>query len=290
MSIYSEMSKPAVHARIHEALDELLGQKDVLYREFPWRTTKDPWRILVSEIMLQQTQTNRVVPKYNEWFEKLPDVGSCASASKTEILALWSGLGYNSRALRLQQCARCILEKHEGRVPDTLAELKALPGIGDYTSGAVAAFAFGKASVFLETNIRTAVVYWLSKDGDFKADEAGIADGLLSDFLTALMRKAMDRRVPVRDFYYALMDFGAYIKKNHGNLSAYCKNYSRQSAFAGSVRQVRGAVIKAITKDGRASKRAMTALYGPDRTEQAVSGLVAEGVVSIAGDCITLSD
>ncbi len=290
MSISSEMSKPAFQAETSGALQELLEKKDELYREFPWRVTMDPWRILVSEVMLQQTQTSRVVPKYNEWFQTLPDLGACASASNAAVLALWSGLGYNSRALRLKQCALAIVERHEGMVPRTLAELRALPGIGAYTSGAVAAFAFDKASVFLETNIRTAIVYWLSKNGDFKADDAGVTDSVLEDFLNGLLRRAVDNTIPVREFYYALMDFGAYIKKSHGNLSAFCKTYSRQSAFPGSVRQVRGAIIKTITKEGSASKRAMALLYGQEKTDLALNGLVAEGIVLAAGDCITLSE
>lgn len=290
MSISSEMNESASLSAVPGALEELLAHKDALYREFPWRLTGDPWRILVSEIMLQQTQTNRVVPKYNEWFIKLPDVGACASASKSDVLKLWSGLGYNSRALRLQQCARVILEVHNGVVPGTSGELIKLPGIGTYTSGAILAFAFDKASVFLETNIRTAIVYWLTKDGDFKADTNGITDKTLRVYLSELLRRALDSGISVRSFYYALMDFGSYIKKRDGNLSAFCKTYSKQSSFSGSVRQVRGAIIKTITQKGSASRLEMSTLYGLERTSLAITGLVAEGIVLTAGDRITLSE
>src|SRR5574344_374343 len=124
------------------------------YRDFPWRNTVDPYEILVSEVMLQQTQTERVVPKYVEWLAAFPTVQSLAKASLTEVLTHWSGLGYNRRARFLQQAAQIVVQKYAGKFPTDAILIDELPGVGEYTAKAFAGFAVGAKEVFIESNIR----------------------------------------------------------------------------------------------------------------------------------------
>lgn len=123
-------------------------------RDLPWRTTRDPYRILVSEVMLQQTQVDRVLPKYHAFLAAFPTIEALAAAPTAEVIRLWAGLGYNRRAVNLQRTARAILSEHGGQFPRTVAELRQLPGIGPYTAGAVACFAFEQDVAFMDTNIR----------------------------------------------------------------------------------------------------------------------------------------
>lgn len=123
-------------------------------RDLPWRRTRDPYHILVAEVMLQQTQVERVIPKYHAFLAAFPTLEALATASTGEVIRLWAGLGYNRRAVNLQRAARAVLEEHGGRFPQELAALRRLPGVGPYTAGAVACFAFEQDVAFLDTNIR----------------------------------------------------------------------------------------------------------------------------------------
>lgn len=129
-------------------------------RHFPWRETADPYAIMVSEFMLQQTQTARVVPKYEAWLLRFPTVQSVADATLSDVLSLWSGLGYNRRAKFLYEACKTIRAEHGGALPRDAERLDALPGIGAYTARAIAAFAFNAAEVFIETNIRSAFIHF----------------------------------------------------------------------------------------------------------------------------------
>lgn len=175
-------------------------------RDFPWRHTVNPYEILVSEIMLQQTQTERVLPKYLAWLKRFPDVQTLAAAPLADVLALWSGLGYNRRARFLQQACRLISERiaKGGTFPDTADELDALPGIGPYTARAVCTFAFNKPEVFIETNIRSVYIFF------FFPDAAGLE--VKDSDLLYFIEKTLYRENP-RLWYYALMDYGAALKK-----------------------------------------------------------------------------
>jgi A/G-specific adenine glycosylase len=126
-------------------------------RDLPWRRTRDPYCILVSEIMLQQTQVDRVIPRYHAFLERFPTLEALAAAPLSDVIREWAGLGYNRRAVNLQRAARAVLETHGGRFPRDVAALRALPGIGAYTSGAVACFAFEQDVAFMDTNIRRVV-------------------------------------------------------------------------------------------------------------------------------------
>lgn len=132
----------------------LLGWFDVHARDLPWRRTRDPYAILVSEVMLQQTQVDRVIPYYERWLAQYPDVAALAAAPTADVITAWAGLGYNRRAVNLQRTARFVVVERGGHFPDTVADLLALPGVGPYTAGAIAAFAFEQDVAFIDTNMR----------------------------------------------------------------------------------------------------------------------------------------
>lgn len=203
--------------------------------ELPWRKTTDPYRILVSEIMLQQTQVDRVIPKYIAFLERFPTVVSLAEASVAEVLTLWSGLGYNRRALNLKKAAELIFSLNKGMFPKTHKELLVLPGIGFYTASAVMAFAYNEKSNCIETNIRTVFIH------HFFNKETAVADQDIQMML--------EKTLPEKDFriwYWALMDYGAYLKKTVGNISQQSKLYSKQKPFKTSDRYIRGQILKSL--------------------------------------------
>jgi A/G-specific adenine glycosylase len=214
-------------------------------RKFPWRNRAGPWGILVSEFMLQQTQTERVLPYWTRWMELWPGPKDLAEASLQEALREWSGLGYNRRCLFLKNCAAEIAGKHNGLVPETRGELEALPGIGPYTAGAIACFAYNQPVVFVETNIRAAVIHFFFPDRDEVRDSE----------IMPVLERVLDRKNP-REWYYALMDYGAALKKLTVNPGRRSAHYAKQSPFEGSFRQMRGRVVKTL------------ALEGPGKAEQ----------------------
>lgn len=206
-------------------------------RSFSWRSKITPYRIFISEVMLQQTQTSRVIFKFQQWIEKFPDFATLAQASQHEVLATWQGLGYNSRGLRLARAAQIIMTKFGGSLPDTLEELESLPGIGPNTAGSISAFAFNKPVVFIETNIRTVFLHEFFKDQELVCDKE----------ILNLVAQTFDKN-NARDWYYALMDYGVYLKKELKINNKKSKQYVRQSKFIGSRRQVRGAIIRILSK------------------------------------------
>jgi A/G-specific adenine glycosylase len=206
--------------------------------DLPWRQTTDPYKILVSEIMLQQTQVPRVIEKYKEFLKAFPTVKKLAIASQSDVLKLWSGLGYNRRARFLHQCAKeiVILKKF----PVEVTELEKLPGIGHYTARAVATFAYNQPHVFIETNIRTVFVH------HFFPKKEQVPD---SDILI-LVTKTLDTKNP-RAWYGALMDYGTYLKSQGIKTHRQAKAYAKQSSFIGSNRRVRGLIMKALLEESR---------------------------------------
>lgn len=136
------------------AQDALIGWYHQHRRDLPWRQTRNPYKILVSEIMLQQTQAERVVPKYHEFLRLFPTIEALADAPASEVIRAWAGLGYNRRALNLQRACRAVVERFEGSMPESVSDLLSLPGVGPYTAGAVACFAFEQDVGFVDTNIR----------------------------------------------------------------------------------------------------------------------------------------
>lgn len=206
-------------------------------RDFAWRTTSDPYHILVSEIMLQQTQTHRVVPKYAAFIEKFPTVIDLANAPLADLLFMWQGLGYNRRAKSLHAACKAIVHTHNGIFPNTPEELIKLPGVGPYTSGAVCTFAFNKPHVFIETNIRAVFIYFFFQHKSQIHDKE----------LYPLIQETVDTKNP-REWYYALMDYGVLLKKKLPNPARKSAHHAVQSKFEGSDRQIRGAVIRLLTE------------------------------------------
>ncbi len=204
----------------------------------PWRQTRDPYHILVSELMLQQTQVDRVIPKYQAFIATYPNVATLARAALGDVLKIWVGLGYNRRAKYLHEAAKVIAV--EGW-PGTESELRALPGVGVYTAGAVATFAFNQPVAIIETNIRAVFIE------HFFADKAQVHD----EEILPLVAKALDYDNP-REWYYALMDYGSSLKRQKGSLTTKSVHYKKQKPFKGSVRQLRGAVVRTLVSAGKA--------------------------------------
>lgn len=215
-------------------------------RDLPWRRRPahgpprarpgpTAYRVLVSEIMLQQTPVDRVVPKFKQWLITFPTLKTLARAPFNKVLRLWSGLGYNRRARYVHQTARLIVKNYGGRLPRTVEKLAALPGIGQGTAKAIAAFAYNQPVVFIETNIRSVYLHF------FFPRQRRVPDSKL----LPLVKATFDRRSP-RRWYAALMDYGAWLKRTVPNPSRRSAHHSHQQPFAGSDRQLRGAVIRAL--------------------------------------------
>lgn len=202
-------------------------------RLFPWRETTNPYYILVSEVMLQQTQVKRVVSKYAEFISQFPTINDLAKADKTEVLRTWQGMGYNRRALYLHKAAKLIIEKYKGIIPHSVEDLDELPGIGYATACSICAFAFNEPTVFIETNIRSVFIYFFFKNKDDVTDKE----------IITLVEKTLDTKNP-REWYFALMDYGTNLKKTEQNPSRKSKHYAKQLKFEGSNRQLRGKILK----------------------------------------------
>lgn len=207
-------------------------------RDFPWRKkTNTPYHILVSEIMLQQTQADRVVKKYKHFLTLFPNFKSLASSNLKTVLTAWQGLGYNRRAINIHKCAQVVHKQYHGKLPQNLELLQTLPGIGPYTAAAILAFAFNQPTIVIETNIRTVYIHhFFTNKNDIHDNE-----------LRPLIEQTLDRTKP-KEWYAALMDYGAYLKKSIGNKSTQSKHYTQQSRFEGSNREARGKIINALTK------------------------------------------
>jgi A/G-specific adenine glycosylase len=248
-------------------------------RDLPWRRTKDPYHVLVSEVMLQQTQVDRVVDKYKEFLEAFPDIQRLAKATLKEVLSVWQGLGYNRRAKALREAAQMIRDDFGGTVPPSIDDLVRLPGIGKATAASIAAFAFNIPTVFIETNVRTVFIHFFFKD------KKNISD---ADVLP-LVEKTLDRRNP-RRWYNALMDYGTDLKKTIENPGRRSIHYQRQSTFRGSDRQVRGAVLR-LLGTGDMSERSLRETLGTDvdRLALILGQLTKEGFIRKRGRVYTIA-
>lgn len=217
-----------------------------LYRDLPWRHTQDPYQIWVSEAMLQQTQVSRVDGRWQSWLERFPSVVALAQASSADVLDEWQGLGYNRRALALWRAAQQMVELHGGEVPREARELVALPGIGPATAAGIRAFAFDAPGVYLETNVRSVFLH------ELYPGEKGVPDRALVPAVEAACPAAAanvagcDVPMTPRSWYYALLDYGAYLKQTLPNPSRRSSGHTRQSKFEGSHRQKRAEVVRML--------------------------------------------
>lgn len=236
----------------------------------PWRKSQDPYRILVSEMMLQQTQVERVIPYFNAWVKKYPNVKSLAQAPLADVLRQWQGLGYNRRAKFLHSAAKEVVTKHKGKIPEDAAVLESIWGIGPYTAHAVMTFAFNQDAVFIETNIRTAIIHhFFSERSDVTAEE-----------IAQVLGRALPRG-RARELYSALMDYGAHLKRSGVRLNAKSKGYAKQGAFEGSSRQARGVILRELSR-GPAARMKLLKLFPSERKQQLeeqLARLVHEGLV-----------
>lgn len=210
-----------------------------LYRDLPWRDTHDPYAILLSEVMLQQTQVSRVMGRWEQWLETFPTIADLASAPLPPVLELWQGMGYNRRALNFKRCAEEVVAMHDGVVPSDKKALLALPGIGPSTSAGVRIFAFRQPDMYLETNVRAVFIHELFPGRESVADKE----------LVSLVEATCPQDARVRAWYYALLDYGAHLKKTMPNPTRRSKHYTRQSKFEGSHRQKRAYLLRRVIDD-----------------------------------------
>lgn len=217
-----------------------------LYRDLPWRHTQDPYQIWVSEAMLQQTQVSRVDGRWQSWLERFPSVVALAQASSADVLDEWQGLGYNRRALALWRAAQQMVELHGGEVPREARELVALPGIGLATAAGIRAFAFDAPGVYLETNVRSVFLHELYPGEEGVPDRALVPAVEAACPAAAVNVAGCDVPMTPRSWYYALLDYGAYLKQALPNPSRRSSGHTRQSKFEGSHRQKRAEVVRML--------------------------------------------
>lgn len=248
-------------------------------RPMPWRETRDPYHILVSEIMLQQTQVERVKSKYAEFLGAFPTLADLADAPLPVVLRVWQGLGYNRRAIALKRCAEEMVSRYGGRFPTGVEELLSLPGIGPYTARAVATFAFGGVVPFIETNIRTVFIHCFFHGRDRVADRE----------IMPLVEATLNSANP-REWYYALMDYGVWLKQQHPNPSRRSAHHSRQSPFKGSNRELRSRMLRAIMDQAALTAKALVALLGAEQEpiEMNLAALEREGFIKRQGRSYTI--
>ncbi len=242
--------------------------------DLPWRKTKTPYRILISEVMLQQTQVPRVIAKYKEFLRAFPTVSRLARAPLKEVLRVWSGLGYNRRAKYLHDAAVRIVSEQGGKVPRDFAALRALPGIGPYTASAVRVFAFNEPDILIETNIRTALIEHFFVGKELVSDAAMVP---IANSIANFVAKGQDPR----KWHWALMDYGAHLKRSGVRNNHRSAHYAKQSKFEGSLRQVRGAILKALSVNGAHSQAQIYSLIRANRriVASALTGLERDGLI-----------
>lgn len=279
----------------------LLAWGEDVRRDLPWRRTRDPWAILVSELMLQQTQVSRVIPRYEAFLERFPTPADCARASSSETLRLWAGLGYNRRALHLHRAAQQIVDEHGGRLPEDLTALQALPGIGPYTARAVLAFAFERDHGVLDTNASR----FLSR-------------AVVGRRLTPTQAQELaDELVPLgRGWAWnqSVLDLGAAVCTKRRPRCEVCPlqrscawaragypepdpavgsagGSTRQSTFAGSDRQGRGRLVQALRTGPIELGRVADAAGWPEdpaRARRVADALVGEGLAEVVDGQLAL--
>ncbi|MDN5275092.1 MAG: mutY [Candidatus Saccharibacteria bacterium] len=244
----------------------------------PWREDTRPYYILVSELMLQQTQVDRVIPKFEAFIQQFPDERSLASASLGDVLKVWSGLGYNRRAKFLHEAARKIVDEYVGIFPDTIEGLVCLPGVGPGTAGAIVTYAFNQPVAFIETNVRTVYFHHFFETGEKVSDAQ----------LLPLIKDTVDREHP-REFYWALMDYGTWLKRSGAGRITQSKHYAKQTALKGSLREVRGQIIRLLTTGDKTRDELQSKIIQDERFVPALDGLIRDGLIDQTDDVFHLT-
>lgn len=248
-------------------------------RQFPWRNDHHPYQVFVSEVMLQQTQTDRVLQKFELFTKRFPNFKMLANADLCDVLAEWQGLGYNRRGLFLHRAAQIVTEKYGGELPKDCVLIDDLPGIGSATAASICAFAFNMPTVFIETNIRSVFIKVFG----------GCKNNIDDKKLLPLVEKTLDPQKP-REWYYALMDYGVMVKKTCGNPNRQSKQYAKQSRFDGSDRQIRGEILRILLVKKRLDFAGMCAFFSecPERIERIIVGMCVDGILMKDADFFSI--
>jgi len=283
-----ESSGP-VFSSVHltdEAVVEFRNQVFAFYKrrgrhDMLWRHTDDPYRILVSEIMLQQTQVERVALKYPVFIAAFPDAAALAQAPLSEVLAAWQGMGYNRRAVALKKCASRMELEYGGTVPCDPAVLATFSGIGPATASSICAFAFNLPVVFIETNIRRVFIHFFFSGAESVTDAE----------ILPLVERTLDRDNP-RAWYWALMDLGTELKKSVPNPNRKSTAYVKQAPFAGSDRRIRGMILKYLIGNAPAREKTivMHVSEEPERVHRILAALESEGFIQKGKDGYRLAE
>lgn len=256
-----------------------------LYRDLPWRGIDDAYAVMVSEIMLQQTQVARVEKYWQRFLSLFPTLDALASAETSLVLEMWQGLGYNRRALALKRTAEICSKEYDGLLPRTLDELLALPGIGKATAGGILAFAYQQPSLYLETNVRTVFIHELFPGRESVSDKE----------IEPHVQRTCSLDDP-RGWYYALLDYGNYLKSTQVNPSRRSKHHTKQSKFEGSRRQKRAELVRFVLAKREVGFPEMVSVLtefekgqgrpapDPDVVRSIASDLVKEGFFAQVGE------
>lgn len=244
----------------------------------PWREDTRPYYVLVSELMLQQTQVDRVIPKFEAFIARFPDEEALAKAPLGDVLTMWNGLGYNRRAKYLHDAAKMIIDEFGGQFPSDYEQLLRLPGVGPNTAGAILTYAFNRPAVFIETNVRTVYFHHFFEDGDKVSDAQ----------LKKAVGETMGKDSP-REFYWALMDYGTQLKKQGVGRIRQSAHYKKQSALKGSIREIRGQIVRVLTAGGLTREDLVKKVDFDERFDTALKGLLADGLVMAIRDQLHLT-
>lgn len=248
-------------------------------RRMPWREDPSPYNVLVSEMMLQQTQAQRVIPKFNAFIYTCSSFALLSDKSLSDVLGLWSGLGYNRRAKYLLMTAQIVICEFAGQLPTTIDELIKLPGIGKNTAGAIMAYAYEKPVVFVETNIRTVYFHHFFE---------GTLEPVSDTQLESLVEQTLDYDNP-RRWYWALMDYGSYLKATAGSRVTDSAHYVKQAPLRGSLREMRGRIIKALISGELSQQQLAGIVQADERFRPALSSLEKDEMIEVAGQTVGLT-
>lgn len=255
--------------------EEVWKKSRELYRDMPWRDDPSFYHVLVSELMLQQTQVSRVLVKFDEFMRAFPTIEALANASLADVLRVWQGLGYNRRAKFLHEAAKYVVLHGQ---PTTIDELVKLPGVGRNTAGALMNYVYEIATPFIETNIRTVYL------NHFFTGEESVSDRELHE----IVERTMDREHP-REWFWALMDYGTWLKGQGAGVLTLSQQYRKQSPLKGSVREVRGQIIAQLTVNDTTVDQLAASVRADERFVQALEGLLRDGLIEQSDEHIYLT-